>query len=115
MPHIRALFIEDQGTITLLLAKKTEIRESVARRTGYTIEKVAFIPDMVPDFLANLSDNMLPLEFVIDAGTRCLTPDTHFMCDAIKADLAQIGFGSLNFGVWLRGMADNSYHEHKPG
>jgi hypothetical protein len=114
MPHIRALFVEDESMKTLLREKKTAIREAIAFRTGYKVEEVAFIPDMVPAELADLADNLLPLEFVIDAGTKCADPATKFIAANIKADLIELGLAETNFGIWLRAMTDNDYQEHKP-
>lgn len=114
MPHIRALFVEDEGMKTLLREKKTAIREAIAFRTGYKVEEVAFIPDMVPTELADLADNLLPLEFIIDAGTKCTNPAAGFIAVHLKADLIELGLAEVNFGIWLRAMTDNGYEENKP-
>jgi hypothetical protein len=116
MPHIRALFVEDQdGDMKALLReKKTAIRKAVAFRTGYKLEEVAFIPDMVPAELVDLAENLLPLEFIIDAGTQCANPAAGFIAANLKADFIELGLGNANFGIWLRAMTDNSYQEHKP-
>ena len=116
MPHIRALFVEneDEEIMTLLREKKTAVRKAVAFRTGYTLEEIAFIPEMVPAKLADLAENLLPLEFIIDAGTKCSNPATGFINANLKADLIELGFAEVHFGIWLRANTDNDFQEHKP-
>lgn len=114
MPHIRALFIENEEVKELLRRKKSSIRQGVAMHTGYELEKIAFIPDMIPAGIADLSDNVLPIEFIIDAGKKCLGKTAQINVK-LKHDFAEIiGLKPIQFGIWLRTMTDSDYIEHMP-
>lgn len=114
MPHVRALFVEDERIMNLLREKKLAIREAVGRQTGYSLGEIALIPEMVPAGLQDMADNLLPLEFIIDVGTKC-AGQTKSINPKIKRRLLQIeGLSEINFGVWLRTMSDNDFIEHVP-
>lgn len=112
MPHIRALFVENEGTKMLLTEQKTRVREVVAKHTGYSLEEVAFIPDMIPGDLEELAENLLPLEFTIDVGVKCEGCENE-VAMAIRTDLILGGFERMPFGIWLRTMSNNAFFEYK--
>ena len=113
MPHIHALFVENEEVKMLLGEQKTAVREIVAKHTGYPLEAVAFIPNMVPRELEDLTENLLPLEFVIDVGLKCAENEERIVA-GIKTDLLKLDFNLINFGIWLRVMETNAFSEHKP-
>ncbi len=115
MPHIRALFVEDESIMALLREKKAVIRQAVAVLTDYSLEEIAFIPEMIPATLADLADNLLPLEFIIDGGTKCLDNEK-FIGYQLKLTLTEGGgqFSKIHFGIWVRSMAHNHFEEYKP-
>jgi hypothetical protein len=109
------LFIEEPAVMELLANNKTRVREIVAALTGYDPEAIAVIPEMVSRALLRLSDNLLPLEFVIDAGTKCANRSEDIALaikNAIVTDIPE--FGAVHFGIWFRTMTDNGFVEHKP-
>lgn len=116
MPHIRVLFVEDEAWKALLRQNKTLIREVVAYHTGYALEDVTLIPEMIRADIADLADNLLPIEFVIDAGVKC-AGRTEEIIPKIELNLtaAVDTLHGTRFGIWLRTMVDNSYILHSPG
>lgn len=115
MPHIRAIFIDDLTVREPLRFQKTLIRERFAFHSGYGLEQVAFIPERIPKDLLDLTDNLLPLEFVIDGGRKC-AGRTVEISTKMKEDLLRIdeGFRRIKFGLWLRTVTDSNYIEHDP-
>jgi hypothetical protein len=126
MPHIRTLFPQTahfdaaQGqhvtVYNLLRENKNKFRQGFSIASKYPVDVIAVIPDMVPSALDPLSANLLPLELVIDAGTKCIglckeVAETfkHYLLVTIPA------MQHLHFGIWLRAGAENHYTEHKPG
>ena len=76
MPHVRTVFVEDPGIREFLRTNKTTIREAFADILGYPPEDVAFYPQKISSGDAELADNLLPLEFVVDSGTRSLDSES---------------------------------------
>ena len=113
MPHIRALFVENEGVMMLLAEQKTVIRELVAKYTSYQLEEIAFIPDMVPRDLGEMAENLLPLEFTIDVGVKCAGREEEIVA-SIRTELVSGEFARINFGIWLRTMGSNAFSEYKP-
>ena len=115
MPHVRTLFPDNGRIRNLIRDNKTLIRMIVSGCTGYRLEEIALIPDIIPHDHADLSENLLPLEFVIDTGTKC-SGKTKEVGNLILNDLMVRvpGLCDVNFGVWLRSMTDNHFAEHKP-
>jgi hypothetical protein len=125
MPHIRELFVQGTGyrtagrlnsTIhTFLVVQKKAIRAAFSEASGYSLVEIALIPDMVPEEVKRLADNLLPLEFVIDAGTTCIGRCEE-VAEAFKASVLKLNHADrFHFGVWLRAGGENHYTEHKPG
>lgn len=115
MPHIHAIFIEDEAIKQLLRRHKRVIRNCVACYTGYSFHEIALIPNMVPGDIADLADNLLPLEFSIDAGVKCAGFEEGINRDVMAMLLSEIPeLGTMNFGIWLRTMTSNAFIEHKP-
>ena len=115
MPHINVIFVEDESTKQLLQTHKFDIRYAVALCTGYPIHEVALIPHMIPSSIAELADNLLPLEFAIDVGIRCAGQTEQINAKLSLALLKDVPkLASMNFGIWLRTMVDNDFIECKP-
>ncbi len=115
MPHVRVLFVDKEGTRNLIRDNKGAIRVIVAEATGYSLGEIALFPEMIPRGLEYLTDNMLPLEFIIDVGTRCKVTDeaiSAYIKRAFTVEISQLA--AINFGVWVRRMVDSTYAEHKP-
>ncbi len=114
MPHISAVFLEDggEGLFEFIRKEKTRIREALAAATGYDLQEIAFIPNILPIWHRQFSDNMLPLELVVDAGNKCLGNEEKVV-EVFLAELLKIHqFQPLNFGIWFRSFSNNSYYEH---
>ncbi len=116
MPHIYPIY--RQGGIwirTILKNNKTKIRELVAQRFGYEMNDIALIPRPIVDDDIELSDNILPLEFVIDIGSRMVGKTDEVMMNDLKTDFCGIGsLNEINFGIWVRSFEHSNFIEHKP-
>lgn len=111
MPHIRALFRDTPEIRAILKARKTAIRHVVAETLGYEPEDIAFVPEPIRPEDFELTDNMLPLEFVIQAGERWvkdkMAPKTLVRAIVFQCpELATIAFGVWPWGLQSR-YADN--------
>lgn len=102
MPHVHALFPEDEVVRDLLQREKKNIVRIVAQSLGYRIGEVALIPHPVSPGDMELAWGLLPLELVIDAGSRVKNCEA----DALKIR-DRILFKcpdarNIDFGVWVR-------------
>jgi hypothetical protein len=109
------LFVEDPVVRAFLKKSKAQICATVSRHTGYSVGDIALIPEVISPGDAELAENLLPLELVIDTGIKCAGMTTrcgelikHTMLTEIN------GAKDLHFGIWLRSSDDNHYTEHKP-
>ena len=132
MPHVRAIFVDSHEIREFLRQNKTKVRTIVAQVLGYPIDDVAVIPEPIKLEDAELADNILPLEFVIDSGglkpsgqSREYAPDGHARAikeqiihecqgDWLRFDKDRSKANNINFGVWLRFFEDSSFVEYKP-
>jgi len=115
MPHIRALFVDTPEVRGFLKAQKTEIRKIVADTIGYPPDEVAIFPESISVGDFELADNLLPLEFVINSGTRSLDKEDELAEQMKMAILAQCsGAANINFGLWLISHEKNAFVESKP-
>lgn len=115
MPHLIPVFPEDPKIRALIVEHKATLCEIVADVLGYKPNDVALKPDMIRAEDMDMAHNLLPLEFVVDAGSRSLT--------SLKPDVAEIrrrivwqirDFGQINFGVWPKALP-SEFIEHMPG
>ena|SRR3989344_6348092 len=116
MPHIHVLLAQsDENLKTIVVQCKTAIRRMVAARLGYPPEDIAVIPRLFSAEEMELSDNMLPLELVVDTGTRPAEIGDQ-TADELRDDILWecIWLRSVNFGIWIKGNKDNGFSEHKP-
>jgi len=116
MPHIRAVFVDTTpGVRDFLKIYKTKIREIFAEKMGYPSEDVAFYPHRISKEDAELADNLLPLEFVMDTGTHLLDVEGLHAAMVEQAILNQCdGAQDINFGIWIIAHAKNAFTEHRP-
>lgn len=116
MPHICPVYrASDDWTRAVLKINKTKFRELVAQRFGYEMSDVAVIPRSMSDDEIDLADNILPLEFVIDMGSRMVGKIDDVMMNDLKIDFCGLtGLSEINFGIWIRSFEHNSFVEHKP-
>lgn len=109
MPHIRTVFPDDQKVRELLKRHGETILGIVANELGYETKDVAMIPEVIREEDKELLVNPLPLEFVIDSGSRAATKAQNH-ADNLVNKLAELdGFADLEFGVWLRPMVDSRF------
>ncbi len=115
MPHVHAIFPESECTKALLRKNKLAIREAVAKHTGYPLDQIALIPNMVPYNITDLSDNLMALEFKIDVGSKC-TGQIKGINPKIRGELLDTieELRVINFGIWLCAVGENDFIEHKP-
>lgn len=113
MPHIRTVFVDTPANRAYIRANKTTIRQIVADRLGYPAEDVAFIPEPIRPEDMDLADNVLPIEFVIDAGERWFGDED--AADEIRYHILEAPHTNpfIPFGVWVRGHR-SKFAEHKP-
>lgn len=115
MPHIRALFIDTPETRSFLRANKTEIRTVVAEALGYPVADIAVIPEPISGDDLDLGDNLLPLELVINSGTRSIDREDECVAQIRQGVLARCdGAAGIQFGIWLRSHPYNAYIETEP-
>ncbi|MCB9818947.1 hypothetical protein H6788_02080 [Candidatus Nomurabacteria bacterium] len=115
MPHIYPLFRADDNEVRAILKEnKTKFRELVSQQLGYSMEDIAVIPKPIAAEDADLADNILRLEFVIDTGSRTVGEvDVHKQ--ALKADFGNsCDLNHINFGIWIRPFEHSGFVEHKP-
>lgn len=104
MPHIRVVFPEDPTVWELVKKHGIAIRDLVAEELGYDPADVAVIPDIIRGEDEELLVNPLPLELVIQTGTRTLRK-TEQHATNIAAEIKKLdGFETLDFGIWLQPM-----------
>ena len=116
MPHIRAVFVDSQEMREFLRAQKTKIREIVADKMGYPCADVALYPHRISEEEVEFADNVLPLEFVVDSGSRSLGKEDEQAENIRGAILAQCdGAPRVHFGIWIVSHARNGFVENKPG
>ena len=116
MPHIH-VYVPANETKALALATqhKTDIRIAIARLFEYDEQDVTLIGHIIDTGEMALSDNVLPLEFVVDLGTR-KTP----LSDASAQEALHIltvaapGITTVHHGIWVREMQSNGFAEHVP-
>lgn len=109
MPHVRMLFIENEELSKILGNNKTKIQQIVAEMTGYTVGEIAIIPEMIPRSIAKLSENLLPLEFIIDCGAKTHNVEL-LVTESIRTKLrSKAGLRKVQFGVWLRSHPYNHF------
>lgn len=112
MPHINEIFDGTRKDIRNRLKQhKKAFRSIVAKRAGYDMESVAIIPYPITEEDLELADNILPLEFVIDMGSRAMTE-----VQAVAQDIANKinkleGMAHLEFGVWVKAHSHCHYTE----
>ena len=112
MPHIRMVFPEDLKVRELVKLHGGTILKLVAEELGYEAKDVAMVPEVIRIENAELAVNLLPLELVIDSGSRA-SENAQRHADNIVAKLARMdGFGELVFGVWLRPMSESKFAGH---
>ena len=93
---------------------KKKFGDITAEVLGYPRDQVAVVPDPIRQEDMDLSDNILPLEFVIDAGDRVIDRVEESAEEIKNRILAECpGASKINFGVWLRGLI-GAFVEHKP-
>ena len=115
MPHIIPVFPEDPAIRALIVEHKTTLREIVADVLGYEFDEVAVKPDMIRKEDMDMADNLLPLEFVVDAGLRPITSLKDVVAAIRQRIVRQISaFGQVNFGVWPK-ASPSEFAEHRPG
>lgn len=114
MPHVRMLFVDEPPMREFLRANKGTIAGIVADVLGYPRDEVAVIPNPIKQDDMELADNVLPLEIVIDSGTRWVN-----RADEVPHQIRQRildecdGAKQINFGVWPRSF-QGGFAEHKP-
>lgn len=114
MPHVRMLFVDEPHMRRFLHTNKGIFRSIVAEVLGHEPEEIAVIPDLIRAENMYLADNVLPLEFVIDAGTRWADRAKEVPAEIKRRILVECaGAASINFGVWPRSF-QSGYAEHKP-
>lgn len=116
MPHINAIFIENKETRHFLERNANRFRKIVANATGYGIESIAVIPQSIKGADVIIAANTLPLEFVIDVGTKITSPEhAHELSESIKKSIVKecVGGIAFHFGVWIRGFPINGYSEYQ--
>lgn len=116
MPHITARFlasgIDTRNLKDLLRSQKSRIRTTIAEALGYPAEDVAFYSSLEDP---ELTDNALPLEFVIDSGVRTIDREEECVKHIKELLLKRIpGLKTYSFGIWLETHAKNAFVEHKP-
>ena len=116
MPHIHAQYIQNPTLDDLLTRNKTALRKIIAAGIGYPEQQVAFIPERIPIEAADVADNMMAVEFVIDAGSRTPQDLLGELARNITERIAQEchGFSGVEFGVWIRPHVPNGFASHAP-
>lgn len=117
MPHIRVIFVDHSDMRSFLMNFKKGLRHSLAKVTGYELGAISLIPEPIRFVDMELADNVLPLEFVIDVGTRVGTTEAIEKCSAAFKERIVRDFpflAEINFGVWMRSFLINEFVEHKP-
>lgn len=115
MPHIHAITTaENNFAKSLLRGYKEKICRQLATVCGYNVGEIALIPRLLTDEEVELSENILPLEFVIDSGKsyNWTEESSKTLAGLIIQNCS--GFERIHFGVWGRGMSNNGFYEHKP-
>lgn len=115
MPHVHALFSNSPVVRDFLLKHKTLIRTSIAEILGYSEEEVSFIPSRILPEDVELADNLLPLELVVNSGTRTLNRESE-CANKIRDSIIEkcLGARGINFKVWVVSHSKNGFVEHKP-
>ena len=115
MPHIYTVFPANSDEIRAILKEqKTNIRKSLALCGGYEMSDIAVIPRPISDDDIELADNILPLEFVIDTGSRTVNEALALKKALKRAFIEHCGLKHINFGIWVRPFAHSAFVEHKP-
>jgi hypothetical protein len=106
------IFPEDQKVRELVKQHNNRIKKIVAEELGYDLPDIAVIPEIIRTEDIELAVNLLPLELVIDSGSRA-SENAQNHVDNIVVKLAKLdGFGELEFGVWLRPMYESKFAGH---
>ena len=115
MPHIRPLFPENTGIRTFLVYSKLIVCDIVSDATGYSTKEIATIPDIVRPEDMEMADNLLPLEWVIRVGSKCVGLVEEQAKEIKKNILAKLpNAREIHFGIWLISPSDAFYVEHDP-
>lgn len=114
MPHIQVLFIEQPEVRNFLRKNKSKIRTIIAGVLEYPLEDVAFIPNAISSENLELADNLLPIEFTVNSGTRTLEREDEYAGKIEQSLIDKFDFlAATNFGVWLISHGKNGFVEHK--
>jgi hypothetical protein len=120
VPHIHALFIHGENhrvdVLPALKKHKSDIRIIIAEGIGYSLSSVVLIPHEIGDDLMLVADNILPLTFIVDSGSRTPSNLTE-LAENIKQRILEEcddSFSRIDFSVWIRPQIPNGYAAHLP-
>lgn len=115
MPHTHAIFEDCPYMRTFIKSNKTTIRQVVADVTGYKLSEVAFFSTPIREEDMELTDNLLPLELVIDAGEGWHKyGDSSAVRTMVNLILERCpGADAMHFSVWPRALK-SYFSEYKP-
>lgn len=116
MLHIRVIFLESNEIANILTKYGLQIRQALhVNFPQYSVEEIAIIAEPLLEWKVKLSDNLLPLEFVIDIGKQSVPLDeshSEHLRDCLLSLCPKLD--NINFGIWLKEMPSDGFSEHKP-
>src|SRR5579864_2958642 len=80
MPHIHAVFPENPHIREFLKRNKRKICFAFSKQSGYPMEDIALFPRPIPPADMELTEGVLPLEFIIDSGSKTDTDQECLAC-----------------------------------
>ena len=111
MPHIEVLCFDRLPIRLFLKENMVAIREALAPFIGYPMEEIGlFVSPKDPE----LTDNMHPIEFLVNSGEKTVGVDDARAEEAMSAIVRRCpDINQTPFAVWIIGHGHNGFAVHQ--